>query len=239
MLQTLGDVAGQGVDIQLKLLQTLLSILTNNNDIHDEALGSVSPSRQHPQTPGHVMQTDDQTLLLCFKLQESRVSVVSSTAAATLRQAVMLVFDRVAVPDKTTIPLLLPGEEEQQALQVTPAAMDAYCIFSDLCLLTANSGSGSGGILSWGGGDKEKPKLLKLSNLQRTFGLELIESILSGYEEGVKQVNTDHTPDERDMGAEIDVSALNSCIYLATLSTHSSSSFSRSPRFQSLFVYAA
>lgn len=42
----------------------------------------------------------------------------------------------------------------------------------------------------WGGGEKEKPKLLKLSHLQRTFGLELIESILAGYEEGVKQVRT-------------------------------------------------
>jgi hypothetical protein len=69
---------------------------------------------------------------------------------------------------------------------VSRAVMDAYCVLSDLCLLTARSGGS--GLLSWGGGDKEKPKLLTLSNLQRTFGLELIESILSGYEEPVKQV---------------------------------------------------
>lgn len=114
--------------------------------------------------------------------------MVSSTAAATLRQAVMLVFDRLstdtAVGETATLGLSLGGDEPTE-VHVTPSAMDAYCVLSDLCLLTARSG---GGLLGWGGGDKEKPKLLKLSSLQRTFGLELIESILSGYEDAVKQV---------------------------------------------------
>jgi hypothetical protein len=66
VLHTLGMVASQAVDIQLKILQTLLSILTYCKDMHGDALGTA--------------------LLLCFKLQDSRVSVVSSTAAATLRQ---------------------------------------------------------------------------------------------------------------------------------------------------------
>jgi hypothetical protein len=132
---------------------------------------------------------DQKALLLCFKLQDVRVSVVSSTAAATLRQAVMLIFDRISA-DPTPIPgsglmLALPTDPPTET-EVSPAVMDAYCILSDLCLLTARSGGS--GLLSWGGGDKEKPKLLTLSNLQRTFGLELIESILSGYEEPVKQV---------------------------------------------------
>jgi len=45
-----------------------------------------------------VRASDDQplqALLLCFRLQESRIAVVSSTAAATLRQLVMFVFDKV------------------------------------------------------------------------------------------------------------------------------------------------
>jgi hypothetical protein len=116
--------------------------------------------------------------------------VVSSTAAATLRQAVMLIFDRLSndeAPGEGGLVLQLPTQPPTE-VTVSPAVMDAYCVLSDLCLLTARSGGS--GLLSWGGGDKEKPKLLTLSNLQRTFGLELIESILSGYEEPVKQVST-------------------------------------------------
>ncbi|KAL7422319.1 Endocytosis and vacuole integrity protein [Cryptotrichosporon argae] len=163
VLQTLNSVANQAVDIQLKILQTLLSILTYCSDIHDEPLGNA--------------------LLLCFKLQDSRVSVVSSTAAATLRQAVMLIFDRVIAEDPAAAsrPLALPTDPPTETV-LTPAAMDAFGILSDLCLLTA--GGGSSGF--WGGGDKEKPRLLKLGSLSRTFGLELIESILGGYEVVVK-----------------------------------------------------
>lgn len=112
----------------------------------------------------------------------------------------MLVFDRISLdtssnPDRAEgyTTLKLPTEPPTE-ISISPSCMDAYCIFSDLCLLTARSGSGSGsGLLSWGGGDKEKPKLLLLSSLQRTFGLELIESILSGYEESVKKVSRTHT----------------------------------------------
>lgn len=142
-----------------------------------------------------------QALLLCFKLQESRVSVVSSTAAATLRQAVMLVFDRLSDTDTSTtsdasgmgsgeqeeLPVItLPGDEPTE-VKVTRSQLDAYHILSDLCLLTASTSSGG----LWGSGgdkDKERPMVLRLGSLQRTFGLELIESILSGYEESVKQV---------------------------------------------------
>lgn len=43
VLATLTSVANQAVDIQLKLLQTLLSILTFNTDVHDDVLGNVRP----------------------------------------------------------------------------------------------------------------------------------------------------------------------------------------------------
>ncbi|BEJ02954.1 hypothetical protein CcaverHIS641_0101290 [Cutaneotrichosporon cavernicola] len=195
VMATLGSVAGQAVDIQLKILQTLLSILTYCKDMHGDTLGTA--------------------LLLCFKLQDSRVSVVSSTAAATLRQAIMVVFDRVAATDDAGVPPSLPltlttskshpspksskpksppkspprtspsPSHEAVEVSVTPAAMDAYCILSDLCLLTAGH-QGSSSLSLWSTGDKAKPRMLKLSSLSRTFGLELIESILSGYEGVVK-----------------------------------------------------
>lgn len=41
VLATLTSVANQAVDIQLKLLQTLLSILTFNTDVHDDVLANV------------------------------------------------------------------------------------------------------------------------------------------------------------------------------------------------------
>jgi len=41
VLQTLGSVSNQGVDIQLKILQALLSVLTYNTDAHGEILGNV------------------------------------------------------------------------------------------------------------------------------------------------------------------------------------------------------
>ncbi|WOO78809.1 Protein MON2 [Vanrija pseudolonga] len=160
-------VAGQAVDIQLKILQTLLSILTYCKDMHGDALGTA--------------------LLLCFKLQDSRVSVVSSTAAATLRQAIMVVFDRVtsdANAEKTEKVVL--ATEPPEEIAITPAAMDAYLILWDLCLLTTSSPASSG-LSLWSPAEKEKPRLLKLSSLQRTFGLELIESILSGYDGVVKK----------------------------------------------------
>lgn len=99
----------------------------------------------------------------------------------------MTVFDRVAIDHtEPDVPLTLP-EDPPVELLITPCVMDSFSILSDLCLLTVGGGSGSG-LMSWGSTDKEKPRMLKLSSLQRTFGLELIESILSGYEEGIKKV---------------------------------------------------
>jgi len=40
-LTTLNPVATQAIDIQLKLLQTLLSILTYIPEVHDDVLGNV------------------------------------------------------------------------------------------------------------------------------------------------------------------------------------------------------
>lgn len=180
MLQTLSSVANQAVDIQLKILQTLLAILTYHRDAHNEVLGNVGHKTPHI--------TDDKALLLCFKLHDSRVPVVSSTAAATLRQAVMTIFNRMSSGnDDTPVTLTLPTDPPTE-MSISPAAMDAFNLFSDLCLLTAGGG-GSSGSSFWGSGEKEKPRLLKLNSLQRTFGLELIESILSGYEEVVKKVS--------------------------------------------------
>lgn len=182
--------------------------------MHDDVLGNVSANGACLWTldarSSDEEQTNPQALLLCFKLQESRVSVVSSTAAATLRQAVMLVFDRISPPPSHTSTGTTTGDysltvtlstDPPTDIHLSPSMRDAFYILSDLCLLTASGGGGGVmGMGMWGGGEKEKPKLLKLASLQRTFGLELIESILSGYQDAVKGVSRHSRASERVVG---------------------------------------
>jgi hypothetical protein len=42
IINTMGDAMSQGVDIQLRILQTLLSLITNFPSVHGELLGDVS-----------------------------------------------------------------------------------------------------------------------------------------------------------------------------------------------------
>lgn len=42
IINTMGDCINQGVDIQLRILQTLLSLITNFPSVHGELLGDVS-----------------------------------------------------------------------------------------------------------------------------------------------------------------------------------------------------
>lgn len=124
--------------------------------------------------PPTLSKTIFQALLLCFKLQESRIAVVSSTAAATLRQLVMFVVDKVVLEDQINesndIPSLKLAEVQLpngSTTKLGPSAKDTFSVFEDLCLL-ANS---------------EKPRFLKLDFLYKTFALELIESVLTNYHE--------------------------------------------------------
>lgn len=151
IVSTMNDAMSQGVDIQLRILQTLVSLITNFPSIHGELLG--------------------EALLLCFKLQDSRIAVVSSTAAATLRQLVMFIFEKMVNEDRQesndTSELSEATLPDGSTKVLGPCAKDAFAVFEDLCLL-ANS---------------EKPNFLKLDYLHKTFALELIESVLTNYHE--------------------------------------------------------
>jgi len=103
--------------------------------------------------------------------------VVSSTAAATLRQLVMFVVDKMVEEDKRDVEIAPELMEEVTLPDGTkkilgPSAKDAFSVFEDLCLL-ANS---------------EKPNFLKLDYLHKTFALELIESVLTNYHLPFRQV---------------------------------------------------
>ena len=69
-----------GHDIQLKILQALPSLLQNYSaEIRGDSLSAV--------------------LQICSSLQNAKNFAVSNTAAATLQQLVIVVFDRVALED--------------------------------------------------------------------------------------------------------------------------------------------
>ena len=167
----------------------------------------------------------------------------------------MLVFDRVGVEDAQPTPvpssplksadltvpatpgtLTLPTDPPTE-LQLSLSALDAYSIFSDLCLLTLNASPNPGSVSSFlslgSGGNKEKPRMLKLSSLNRTFGLELIESVLSGFENGVKKVRS--FSDFTDLSTR---SYCTSCDILSTLFCLSCLQKSLLP-FQSPYAFAA
>ena len=64
------------------------------------------------------------------------------------------------------------GGESRQPHYLLPAARDAYWVFEDICLLI----------------NGESPSFLKLQSLPRTFGLELVESVLSDFSQVFRKV---------------------------------------------------
>ncbi|CAL8120472.1 unnamed protein product [Orchesella dallaii] len=90
-------------------------------------------------------------LVLCFRLHCSRDVTTAHAAGATVRQLVSLVFERI---DKDII--VTDG-------QLSPEATDAYSLFQDLIFLV----------------NGEKPVwLVGISEMFRSFGLELLETVL-------------------------------------------------------------
>uniref|UniRef100_A0A674GBN8 Protein MON2 homolog n=1 Tax=Taeniopygia guttata TaxID=59729 RepID=A0A674GBN8_TAEGU len=65
---------------ELKLLQTVLVLLTTNTVVHDEALSKA--------------------IVLCFRLHFTKDNITNNTAAATVRQVVTVVFERVVAEDE-------------------------------------------------------------------------------------------------------------------------------------------
>lgn len=209
ILDTLDSIIREGVEIQLRILQTLSSLLTTKVATTD------SPY------PELLVQGEElgQALELAHRLSTSKTPVVASTASATLRQLFMFVFERVADEDSNvlnaasdpTLAAALPPPsfnldvppiehdaaadgyqipEDGQAgastggatsIGLRPAARDAYLLLEDLCLLISGSAEG---------GPDGEPSFLRWGTLSRTFGLELVESIVSGFGEVVRKASS-------------------------------------------------
>ncbi|RMY59756.1 hypothetical protein D0865_01910 [Hortaea werneckii] len=109
--------AALGLDVQLKVLQALPSLLQNYaDDLKDDLLAGA--------------------LQVCASLQSAKVQTISGVAAATLQQLVTAVFEKVGDEDRRAaqIPAThdVPGDGEP--IMLRPAAFDAYRVFRDLAL---------------------------------------------------------------------------------------------------------
>ncbi|KAL4814861.1 hypothetical protein BDW67DRAFT_165315 [Aspergillus spinulosporus] len=118
VLGGLKEITNLTLDIQLKILQTLPSLLQHySNDLGGELLVT--------------------TLEICATLQSSKTLAVSSTAAATLQQLVVSTFERVSMEDK------MPQESrptttvniDSGSVRIGFFAMDALRVLDDLCRL--------------------------------------------------------------------------------------------------------
>ncbi|KAL2021668.1 hypothetical protein VTK56DRAFT_6760 [Thermocarpiscus australiensis] len=148
VLEALQQATSAGLDVQLKILQALPALLSNYS----------------AEVKGELLVT---ALNVCFILQSSKNAIVNNTSAATLQQLVVSVFDKVIAEDKSAANLPPVGEVPLRGgtVPVRAAAMDAYRVFNDICLLT----------------EGQRPEYLRFSGLPQTFGLELIESVLTNH----------------------------------------------------------
>ncbi|KAK7731214.1 Endocytosis and vacuole integrity protein [Diaporthe eres] len=147
VLEALREATSAGLDVQLKILQALPSLLQNySTDIKDDLLVTA--------------------LNICFILQSSKNAIVNNTSAATLQQLIVTVFDKVVTEDKLPdAPFVGEAPAEDGDVQLRAAALDAFRVFNDLCLLTQS----------------QRPEYLRFYGLPQTFGLELIESALTNH----------------------------------------------------------
>ncbi|EDQ89355.1 uncharacterized protein MONBRDRAFT_32420 [Monosiga brevicollis MX1] len=136
VLERLQQLASTGQE-EIKILQCVLSLVTTSPDIRGDDLA--------------------QAVALCFRLHFVKDVMTAAIAAASLRQLVAAVFERVAAEDRNA------SEAVDSPRRHAPAAGDAYLLFQDLCLLT----------------NGESPHWLQgLTEMTRTLGLELIETAL-------------------------------------------------------------
>ncbi|KAK4871796.1 hypothetical protein RN001_015920 [Aquatica leii] len=154
---TLWSLMESGIE-EVKILQSVTLLLTTNTIVHGETLA--------------------RTLVLCFRLHFTKNSTTINTAGATVRQLVNLVFERVVAEDEQMSALEnapLPRQVNLEDLKtpsgiapkgLPPCAADAYLLFQDLVQLV----------------NADQPYwLIGMTEMTRTFGLELLESVLTQF----------------------------------------------------------
>jgi len=112
VLEALQQATSAGLDVQLKILQALPSLLSNYaTDVKGELLVTA--------------------LNICFILQSSKNAIVNNTSSATLQQLVVSVFDKVIAEDKSAAspPVGEAPLQDGSTVHLQAAAMDAYRVW--------------------------------------------------------------------------------------------------------------
>ncbi|XP_015608910.1 protein MON2 homolog isoform X3 [Cephus cinctus] len=140
---------------EVKVLQSVTLLLTSNTVVHGDTLA--------------------RNLVLCFRLHFTKDSTTINTAGATVRQLVSLVFERVVVEDEQNPDQAEFNEVNLEELKIPmnqapkglgPCAADAFLMFQDLVQLV----------------NADQPYwLIGITEMTRTFGLELLESVLTNF----------------------------------------------------------
>lgn len=148
---------------ELKLLQTVTLLISTNSVVHGDALAK--------------------GLALCFRLHFTKSQTTNNAASATIRQIVSVIFERTQKEDLRKAATETFGnvvesvaanyEELKQGSRYAPKSLnqsagDAFLLFQDLVQLV----------------NADQPFWLNgLTEMTRTFGLELLESIFTQFPE--------------------------------------------------------
>lgn len=132
-----------------------------SDEVQLKALQCIMPLLSNSASGIHGKQLI-QAYLIGFRLYESSSPTVNNAAVAIVRQLVIWLFERVAEEDSGS-PRDGPG----------PFATDALAIFRDICLLM----------------NDEKPEVLEIKSVDKSFALELIESVLAYHSRIFRQVS--------------------------------------------------
>ncbi|KAL8870403.1 MAG: hypothetical protein Q9174_003549 [Haloplaca sp. 1 TL-2023] len=119
VLQALRECTSQALDVQLKVLQAIPSLLQNyGGDLKGKFLVSA--------------------FQVCFLLHGSKTTVASNTAAATLQQLLSFTFEKFASEDaRSSNPEpAVAITVDKNNVSVSSAAADAYHLLNDVCILT-------------------------------------------------------------------------------------------------------
>ncbi|KAG9334937.1 hypothetical protein JZ751_006259 [Albula glossodonta] len=131
---------------ELKLLQTVLVLLTTNTVVHDEVLSKA--------------------IVLCFRLHFTKDNITNNTAAATVRQVVTVVFERMVAEDERHKGKQQPQVDQHPEAQCQGRLHAVPGDTPDLCQLV------NADAPYW---------LVGMTEMTRTFGLELLESVLNDF----------------------------------------------------------
>lgn len=141
---------------ELKILQTITLLISTNTVVQEDNLAKA--------------------IALCFRLHFTKNQTINNTASATIRQLVTVIYERVITEDAAEVDNLQPVFEicydelkqgsKNAPRSLKPCAADAFLLFQDLVQLV----------------NADQPFwLIGLTEMTRTFGLELLESIFADY----------------------------------------------------------